>query len=280
MVLAAGPSGHDQDMLPDRQLDLFAASGFSVAPAAPAVVRPSPVPARDLDDTALVAAIVDAGPATCHGLAEEAGRRRLVAALPALEALCRRFKGFGLVNTVPEQDAALQGLVAIGGAEAAAAVVRLIVGNVVHGPGLGTAIAAAAELQCRLPPDHAAVLLRHPDPNLRRNAARCAPPLREPINLLIELLDDLNRPVATAAACALGRMGRTEARPLLIRLLIEAPSAEVINAVIPIADDVCIVTLGRIARNLPDLAAPAIAALDDMDNDRAAAIVSALRQSG
>lgn len=267
-------------MLPDRQLDLFAASGFHAAPAAPALVRPSAVPASDLDDTALVAAIVDAGPATCHALAEEAGRRRLVAALPALEALCRRFKGFGLVNAVPEQAAALQGLVAIGGAEAAAAVVRLIVDNVVQGPGLGTTIAAAADLRCRLPPDIAVVLLRHPDPNVRCNAARCAPPLPEPINLLIELLNDLNRPVATAAACALGRMGRTEARPMLIRVLLEAPSPEVIDAVIPIADDVCIVTLGRIARNLPDLAAAAIVALDDMDNDRAAALVSSLRQSG
>jgi hypothetical protein len=267
-------------MLPDRQLDLFAASGFLTAPAAPAAVRSSAVPARDLDDNALVAAIVDAGPATCHALAEEAGRRRLVAALPTLEALCRRFKGFGLVNAVPEQAAALRGLVAIGGAEAAAAVVRLIVGDVVQGPGLGTAIAAAAELRCRLPPDNAVVLLRHPDPNVRCNAARCAPPLREPINLLIELLDDLNRPVATAAACALGRMGRTEARPLLIRLLLEAPSVEIINAVIPVADNDCIVTLGRIARNLPDLTAAAIAALDDMDDDRAATIGASLRQSG
>ncbi len=104
----------------------------------------------------MVAAIADAaGVATCRALAEEAGRRRLVAAVPALEALCRRFKGFGLLHTVPEQIAALQGLVAIGGAEAAATVLRFVIDGVVLGPGLSAAIAAAATLQCRLPPDSA-----------------------------------------------------------------------------------------------------------------------------
>ena len=35
------------------------------------------------------------------------GRRRLTSAIPALEGLCRRFKGFGLEHAVPEQIAAL-----------------------------------------------------------------------------------------------------------------------------------------------------------------------------
>ncbi len=95
---------------------------------------------------------------------------------------------------------------------------------------------------------------------MRVNAARCAPPDPDTISLLSELLHDLNRPVAVAAACALGRMGRSEVRPELLRLLRQAPPIEILNAVIPIADEDCIVVLGRIARNLPHLITAAVAA--------------------
>jgi HEAT repeat protein len=265
---------------PDRQLDLFAASGAPPPPAPTAEPAPSSVTPQDLADADLVAAIADAKVATCHALAEEAGRRRLIAAVPALEALCRRFKGFGLTSAVPEQAAALRGLAAVGGSEAAAAIVRTIVEGVVQEPGLAAAVAAAADLRCRLPLDKALVLLRHPDPIVRANAATCAPPRQEAIGLLTDLLDDLNRPVSMAAACALGRMGQKEARPMLLRLLHEAPSPDVVEAVVPVADDACIVILGRIAQNLPELTAAAIAALDDIETERAATVRSYLRQSG
>jgi len=265
-------------MPPNRQLDLFAASGPSAGPNVPASVRPLIVSPAGLDDPSLIAAIANAGLAACQALADEAGRRRLVAAVPALETLCRRFKGFGLRNPVPEQTAALRGLVAITGRDAAAAVERLIADAAVQGPGFGTAIAAAASLRCRLPPDIAEALLRHPDPDMRANAACCAPARPATIALLDELLHDLNSHVAHAAACALGRMGRPEARVMLVRLLHEKPSPDVIDAVIPIADEVCIVTLGRIARSRPDLAGQVVAALDDIDSDRAAAVASALRR--
>ncbi len=265
-------------MPPNRQLDLFSASGAPAGPTMPAAVRPPIVPAAALDDSALVAAIPDAGIAACKALADEAGRRRLVCAVPALETLCRRFKGFGLHNPVPEQIAALRGLVAIAGRDAAAAVERLIADAALQGPGLGTAVAAAASLRCRLAPDIATVLLRHPDPDMRANAACCAPPRPAVIALLNELLHDLNSHVAQASACALGRMGRPEARVMLVRLLHEKPSPDVIDAVIPIADEACIVTLGRIARSRPDLAGHVVAALDDIDSDRAAAVARGLRR--
>ncbi len=63
---------------------------------------------------------------------------------------------------------------------------------------------------------------------------------------------------------ALGRLGRAEARPLLIRLLREAPSAEIIEAVVPVADSDTIVILRRIARTMPDLTAATQAALDEL----------------
>ena len=96
------------------------------------------------------------------------------------------------------------------------------------------------------------------------------------IPLLVDLLDDLNGVVASAAACALGHMGQVRARPLLLRLLRENPTAAVIAAIVGIADPDSVVQLGRIARTKPDLADAAIAALNDIDHPRSAAIVAAI----
>jgi len=73
-------------------------------------------------------------------------------------------------------------------------------------------------------------------------------------------------------------MGQPEARPMLSRLLRDQPSPTVIQAVAAVADDACIVLLGRIARTRPDLADDALEALRDMENDRAAAIVAAIER--
>jgi hypothetical protein len=263
-----------------RQPDLFAAAGVQAAPPVPSrEQRPRLVPG-DLDDAALIAAIPGAGLADCYALASEAGRRRLAAAIPALEALCRRFRGFGLHHPVPEQVAALTALAALGGRDAASAVARIIVDGVAQGPGLASAVSAAAELRASLPAETMVVLLRHAEPAIRADACRCARPQPRVIALLVDLLDDLNGAVASAAACALGHMGRIEARPLLLRLLREDPTAAVIAAIVGIADADGIVQLGRIARTRSDLAEAAIDALKDIDDPRTAAIVAAISGFG
>jgi hypothetical protein len=90
-----------------RQLDLFAGAGNpSDHTAAPTVGRPRNV-APGLADDALIAAITLASLGDCRSLAAEAGRRRLVGAIAALEALCRRFQGFGIEHAISEQTAAL-----------------------------------------------------------------------------------------------------------------------------------------------------------------------------
>ena len=94
---------------------------------------------------------------------------------------------------------------------------------------------------------------------------------------MIDLLDDLNQAVARSAACALGQMGRIEARPMLASLLREEPSEEVIDAVSPVADEECIVLLGRIARSKPALSDAALDALESIDHHRASAMAIAIR---
>jgi hypothetical protein len=56
-------------------------------------------------------------------------------------------------------------------------------------------------------------------------------------------------------------MGRVEARPLLVRLLREEPSTEMIDAAASVADEACIILLGRLARTCPDLASAVVGVL-------------------
>ena len=264
-------------MTPSRQLDLFSARGALAEAPEPAASRRRAVAPGDLDDRAVIAAIPGANLAEAQALTAEAARRRLRAAIPALEALCSRFAGFGVERSVSEQAAALSALSVIGGVEAAQTIARMIVRGVVQGPTLKDAVAAAAQLNARLPTEIVLALLRQPDPDVRADACRCFPGGPDTIAVLIDLLDDLHANVRVSAAYALGRLGRREARPILTRLLREAPTMPVIDALPAIADEECIVLLGRIARARPDLRASALEALEEIDDPRAAAIVARMR---
>ena len=262
----------------EQQLDLFSSAGAGAERSLPLSMELRPA-ATVLDDQALIAAIPDSNLADSIALAAEAGRRRLAAAVPSLETLCRRFSGFGIHHMVPEQAAALQALAAIGGREAAHAVSQLIVRGAVQGPTLNLAVCAAATIGSTLPTDVLRSLLRHPDPGIRAGVCGCARRRPELISVMIDLLDDLNQGVARSAACALGQIGRIEACPMLAKLLREEPSEEVIDAVSSIADEECIVQLGRIARTEPALLDAALNALEDIDQPRANAIATMVRNA-
>ena len=74
-------------------------------------------------------------------------------------------------------------------------------------------------------------------------------------------------------------MGRGEHRALLLRYLRAEPSAELIDAVVSIADDECVVLLGRIARSIPNLAEAALDALDALDVPRAQKLADDIRRN-
>ena len=98
------------------------------------------------------------------------------------------------------------------------------------------------------------------------------------MTVLIELLDDFDPEVSIAAACALGRMGKIEARNQLKRYLNERPSPRVIEALAGVADDEAIVFLARLGRVRPELAVSILSALDESDHIKAAAAASGLRR--
>jgi HEAT repeat protein len=136
-----------------------------------------------------------------------------------------------------------------------------------------------ATIGSALPTDVLRSLLRHHDPGIRASVCGCARRRPELIAVMIDLLDDLNQGVARSAACALGQIGRVEARPMLAKLLREEPSEEVIDAVSSIADEEGMVQLGRIARTSPGLSDAALNALEDIDQPRAIAIATAVRNA-
>jgi hypothetical protein len=264
--------------LGDDQGDLFDSSGWPpMVPAAMAAAPVLPNP-KMLDDAALVAAIPYAGQAACVALAAEVIERSLLAAVPALEDLCRRFQGFGRLHPVREQTIALETLAALSGAQANAAVSRLISDRIIEGPGLQTAFKAAVALKTHLPADIVSAALDELEPAMRALACRCARFWPKAVPRLIELLDDLHANVAGAAAVTLGEMGRREAMPHLKRLVQTTPSAEAVEALVEIADDDCFVLLGRIVETQANLRQIVCQALDGVDHPRAGIILRRLSQ--
>lgn len=260
-----------------RQLDLFSGSGRErVAETAEAVSSAPALVAADLDDTALVAAIPGARLKEAPILAAEAGQRRLQSAVPALLALCRRLTGFGADGAVPEQMAALDALAVIGGVAAARATGRLLVERVVLGPNRERAVAVAARLGTRLPTSLLLELMADPAPALREAACICVRQQLALLPRLLELTHDEAAEVRAAAACALGRMGRREALPMLTRLLREAPTIMVIDAVAAVADEDCVILLARLARSRDDLAEAALDTLAVIDHPRARQLLARL----
>jgi HEAT repeats len=164
----------------------------------------------------------------------------------------------------------------IGGRASAQAVARIIAKGAVQGPAVRIAVSAAAQLDSELPAAVVLGLLRHSDRSVRAVSCRCVRPWPEAVPILVDLLDDLNSYVSGSAACALGRLGRPEARPALVRLLRMAPSPEVIDAVAPVADEDCVVLLARIARTKPGIDNVARDALDRIDHPLATQVLAAL----
>ena len=261
-------------MATPRQPDLFAGPGTPEPQAAAPPDRPSLDPAA-LADAELIAALPGVRQNDAAPLAREAARRALPEAIPALEALCRRFAGFGLNHAIAEQTAALEALSVLGAKDA---VTRLIVSHAIRGPGRRHAFRAAAALGCQLPPDLVASALRDNDSAIRAAACPCARAHPAVVATLIDLLTDLHPAAAQSAALSLGLLGRREGVAILLRLLAEAPSSVVVKSLLPIAREDEWVRLSQAAQSHPDLAPPILAALDDSLSPRAANIAASLRR--
>ena len=140
------------------------------------------------------------------------------------------------------------------------------------------ATTVGSQLGVIFPTDIALVFLRDSNPSVRALACACVRAGYEVVATLIAMLNDPDGEVSAAAACALGRMGRVEARIHLKRYLTERPSGRVVEAVAGVADDEAIVLLARVGRARPDLALSIISALEEIDNLRATAAAVGLKE--
>jgi len=255
----------------DDQFDLFSAprsEARRVRYAGVAAMKPSA-----LTDDDLLRAIPVSGLADGPALMTEIGRRRLASGVPVLEAHCRRFAGFGFDEPVPEQRAAVLALGAIRGRAAGDAVRRLIERREIVGPTLTTAVGVAAALGVRLSAPIVLECLESPVADIRAAACRCAGPDAAVLNRLEDLLEDLHPDVQAGAAIALGRMGKTSARPVLLRLLRNEPSADALDAIAVVADEDSVVLMGRVMRERPELSEMARQVLEEIEHPLATLVL-------
>ncbi len=260
-----------------RQPDLFDARGRADArqlrerPVRAAVPAPA-----SLTDDELIEHLAEAGPSDIDAFCHEIAARSLAAAVPALEALWRRFHGFGIDRPLREQCKVLETLARLDGAGARAALQRIVLSPGLPAPLLPIALRAAADAGLSLPGAFVTEFLDRDDPAMRGPAFDLAPAANVPVPPLRDGLSDRVPSIRRAAAVALAHRGDASGRAVLIAALATAPSIAVVEALGLIGDDEAIVALGRCAMRHPAFAPDVIATLRDTGNARAGRLAARL----
>ncbi len=258
-----------------RQFDLFG----DRPPAAP-VSAPASRPLRPdtLSDDEILDLLPDAGMRDAVLLCRLVVERGLGdRALPALDRLWRRFRGYGRERPQPEQEAVLEALAGIGTKAAAARLAGIVTAADLPPPLLPAALRAALQAGLGLPRGFAGPLLGHHDPRIRELAARLGRFGASDIAALEEAVGDSHAPVRRAAAVVLGRLGRASATPVLLEELRRDPAREIVTALAGIADGDVAVHLGRCAEAHPALAEAVAAALEEIETELSLKIARRIR---
>ena len=230
-----------------------------------------------LSDGKLIALLADAVPSEVRAVCSEIAARSLDDAVPALEALWRRFVGFGIDSPLAEQLAVLDTLARLD-RPAARALLRRIVARGLPASLVPAALRAAIRARLVLPAGYVAPLLEHEDAAVRCSAFALAERARVPADRLRIGLSDCAPAIRRAAAIALAHRGHSEARATLLGELERSPSEALIHALAAIPDEDTIVHLGRCALRNPVLAPAVIDVLREMESSRAARLARRLEQ--
>ena len=258
-----------------RQLDLF-----EDRPTAAPDARPASPPLRPdtLSDDEILQLFPDAGTRDAVllcGLVVERGLGDR--ALPALDRLWRRFRGFGRERPLPEQEAVMEALARIGTTGASDLLAGIVTAADLPPPLLPAALRAALQAGLGLPRGFAVPLLGNADLRVRELAARLGHFGKPDIDLLEVLIDDPYRPVRRAAAVALGWLGGASAKHVLLEELHRDPAREIVTALSGIADDDIAVHLGRCAEAHPALAETIAAGLEEVETELSLKIARRIR---
>jgi HEAT repeat protein len=189
-----------------------------------------------------------------------------------LVRVCRRHAGFDRSRTVPEVVAALKALTAVGAADAAPAIERLVEQGALGHASVAAALRYFASVRHR----PAAVLLRphldHDEAEVREAACTLAAVIgtRSHIERLLELCNDTSAEVIDAALIALGNLGHRPVKKILESRLQTASIDDIpriVDALVPVSDEETAVCLGRLVERVSDenvrcVVAEALAELD------------------
>ena len=261
----------------DRQPDLFDDPGRIEGEAArPSNVAASGPPVAALSDGELIAMLPQAGRSNVEALTAEVMSRALAEAVPALQALWRRFAGFGVKVPYPEQRAVLSTLARLECEAARNALRDIVLSKGMPASLLPAAARAAAEAGLGLPAALVAPLMAHEDAAVRVAAFALAVRAGVGVGRLREGLTDPSPAVRRLAAIALGVRGDAAAREHLVEELERNPTAEAIEALAGIGDEDAIVHLGRCAERHPALAKSVLDALRDLESEKAERMVRRL----
>ena len=246
-----------------EQFDLFTGGGTTEPAAVPA---DKPICPETLSDEDILDRIPNAGMAKVRLLCSLAVERGLGdRAVPALEALWRRFKGFGHDRPYPEQTAVIETLAKLETAGARQLLTDIATAHDLPPPLLPAALSAALSVSLKLPVHVIRPLLADADPRIRELAARLSGFGQPDIGALEACLGDTQPAVRRAAAIVLGQSGHAGAKAILLNELRRTPTGEIVEALSAIADDDIIVHLGRCAEAHPALAGRIAAELEEME---------------
>ena len=254
-----------------EQWDLFGSRPRNFA-ASPAPEREEAL--ESLDDPEIVALLPKANLSNVQGLCAQVIARDLGdRAVPALESLWRRFRGYGRTGALPEQRCALDTLARIGTPPARDRLTRIIGTPDLPDALLPLALHAAVTARLVLPLSHIVPWLDHRVPEVRALAFSLARAANPPENILETGLSDSDPFVRRAALITLGTLGHTRAKPGLLVELDRNPTGEIVRALATIADADILTRLGRCARRNAALKPFILEELADLDDPRADRII-------
>ncbi len=200
-------------------------------------------------------------------------------AVPALEALWKRFFGFGINGPLREQCCALNTLAKVGTSLSRQALVRIIDVPDLFDALLPLALECATEANLALPGQSVTCWLEDSRPAVREGAfvlaRNCTPPV--PKHELEKGLLDPEGSIRRACLTTMGQFGHEGAKPGLLEELERSPTSEIVTALAGIVDDDIITRLARCAIRHGRLREQIIEELECSGEPRALKLVERLK---
>ena len=224
------------------QMDLF---GDNPAAVPATSWQPPDVDLQALSDPELLALIPKANFSNVGDLCDAVLNRDLGdAAVPALNALWHRFRGYGDKGVLPEQRGALDTLARIETATAREALTRIV--RATHPDTLlPTVLQAAVTAGLSLPLRQIEPWLDHKLPEVRVCGFTLVQKANPPVYLLEQGVSDPYPSVRRAALISAGLLEHAFAKQGLLQELDRAPNSQVIAALIRLLDEDILVRLRR-----------------------------------